>query len=520
MSLAFPQVNLQLHPGTELRLRLSLHNPMSEAMLLHPTLDDWVTDDDQIFSTINHLDPVYIYVFPGNEAKQTLSVQIPSTLKPGTCMKSWLRFPGVLEDAIPIQLQIVLPPKKNQSPVVEFPLVVTFPLSNSDKPFSNFDPTTAGMFGLMSGLLDLDKIPSRWLVAELLVILCQIGENYAQTQSGGKLLNSLHHTDFFKNGVLAFTSAQIPTWIANSISITKGLLNDQIGRKGLVYIWEQWLLSLAQTDLEAGDKKNESFAPPLLIDAFLTKLGLSAERWFGGIILGLALVSPQIAGNLNAIAQLPNQPSTNQQSTQVTYNLISGLPGLDTLPARWLVVELLLILAKKGDDYAKTEPGCQLLRQLSRTRCFKNGILAFASAQASRWLVISHSAASAYQANLGSPTEQGGLLYLGEQWLWSLIPAIKLSPLDPTPHTLHPTPSFPVSTISVSHSSIPAFVNELGMDTQRWFGAIILGLTLVSPRIAAMVEAIAAQAPTQLTHTPSSPVTLDDILQEDKPILR
>ncbi|MFP5273897.1 hypothetical protein [Coleofasciculus sp.] len=537
-TLALPQVTLKIHSGTDLVLQLLIRNQLHEAVLLRPTLDDWVLNDNNILPIVSRLEPTYVYLFPEYELTCQLTVSIPEYLPTGTSLTTWLRFPGWREDAIPIQVEILETTENSNSTPVIHPLMVTFPPPRDSREnyLGTAEPTTAGIFGLMSGLMDLDKIPARWLIAELLTRLCQHGKDYTQTPVGNELLNQLSRTQFFKNGVYAFASAQVPAWISSSLSMANTLLAAQIGQRHLLSLWEEWLWDLAETDIEiAGEAQahrsqfvgagltdnvtqetDNLTKPALLREQSLTSQSPipnpqslnSAEEWFAGLILGLAQVSPRMAKSFRAIATQESIPIIdNTIATQASYSLTTGLPGLDALPGRWLVVELLILLAQQGDTYSRTESGCQLLNQLSRTRFFKNGVLAFASAQAPRWLVISQSAAAAYHSSLGVQMGQGGLLHVGEKWLWTLVPnTLNVKGMD--------------NPVSVSDAATKAFVTELGMDAQRWFVGILFGLIQVSPKMARYVKAIANQAPPPLTPTPVSPVVFDDVLNEGGSLAR
>jgi len=511
--LALPQVRLKIHSGTDLVFQLLIRNQLHEAVLLRPTLDDWLLNDREILPMVSRLEPTYVYLLPEYESTCQLTIPIPNYLPSGITMKTWLRFPGWLEDAIPIQLELLdTTETRDRTPVIH-PLMVTFPPPRDSKEnyLGTAEPSAAGIFGLMSGLIDLDKIPARWLVAELLTRLCQHGINYAQTPQGNELVSQLSRTQFYRNGVYAFSSAQVPAWISSSLSMANTLLAAQIGQQHLLSIWEEWLFDLAQTDIEmenGGDRDCR--------DVPLERLGdrgdggvpsilntQNAEQWFAGLILGLAQVSPRLADCFQAIAtQDSTLPMIDQTiPAQASYSLTTGLPGLDGLPGRWLVVELLILLAEQGDTYSRTEVGSQLLNRLSRTRFFKNGVLAFASAQAPRWLVISQSAAAAYHSSLGVQMGQGGLLHVGEKWLWTLVPnTLNVKGMD--------------NPVSVSNAATKTFVSELGMDAQRWFVGILLGLIQVSPKMATWVQAIADQAPPPLAPTPTSPVMFNDVLNE------
>ncbi|MEQ9357692.1 hypothetical protein [Coleofasciculus chthonoplastes] len=540
-----PQVRLQIPSGTDLVFQLLIRNQLHEAVLLRPTLDDWQLNDSELLPMVSRLEPTYVYLFPEYELTCQLTVSLPEYLPSGTSLKTWLRFPGWLEDAIPIQLELLETIKASDRTPVIHPLMVTFPPPRDSKAnyLGTSEPSTAGIFGLMSGLIDLDKIPARWLVAELLTRLCQHGTNYAQTPQGNELLTQLSRTQFFKNGVYAFSLAQVPAWISSSISMANTLLAAQIGQQHLLSIWEEWLFDLAQTDIEmengggwgdggdredrgdgevhselnkggfcsnvtiTSDKKIPKPAPTNPVPYQRSEASIlntqNPEKWFAGLILGLAQVSPRMADCFRAIAtQDSTLPIVDQTiAAQASYSLTTGLPGLDALPGRWLVVELLILLAQQGDIYSRTEAGSQLLNRLSRTRFFKNGVLAFASAQAPRWLVISQSAAAAYHSSLGVQMGQGGLLHVGEQWLWTLVAnALNVKGID--------------NPVSVSNAATKTFVCELGMDAQRWFVGILFGLIQVSPKLARYVQAIADQAPPPLTPTPTSPVKFDDVLNE------
>ena len=476
-------------------------------MLLRPTLDDWVVEGELILSASQSLDPPYIYLFAGSDASQVMTIPISSNLSPGQKLKTWLRFPGIQEEAIPLDMEII-PVSPPHPQVVEFPLSVTFPLSGeTNASFSHsFEPTTAGILGLISGVIDLDKIPTRWLVAELLIVIAQKGKEYAQTLPGSRLLEQLKHTVFYQNGTLALTSAQLPSWLSESLAIAKAILGGDTqmpGKQRLLYIWERWLLSLVETDVEAEEIGHQIGVPPFMAEAVVAELGMDAAHWFGNILLGLAVLSPRIAQTLTAMAELapPVPAPADYKAEEAGYILVRALPGLNFLPVRWLVVELLIVLAQVGNEYARSEGGHQLRARLSRTRFYKNGVVALASAKVPRWLQVSQSTAAAFANSIGTATGMGGMLVFWEQWLWSLLPANSQLPLQ-APNNL----------------AREALSAELGMDGARWFEAIILGLATTSPRIAAILEAIATLAPTPTTRPTLPKTPVEDVIGESQAI--
>lgn len=489
---------MKVPPGAKLCLQLSVRNEMQHPLLLRPILEDWAVGDEAI-ATANRLFPPYLYLEPGGESHQTLTLELPIAGQPGQVLTSGLRFPGFHENAIPIQLEIVSPEGQTDRSL-EIPISLTFPLpGESDRTQLASDPTTAGIFGLIGGLLDLDKIPSPWLVAELLSLLAQIGDRYATTPAGQPLRDRLHTTQLYQNGAISFTQAQLPQWIAQKLSATRETLSDRIGEGHLLDIWERWLFNLAHTDVESG-----AIAQPIAVSALFTsdfspEIGSDGGRWFAAILLGLAAISPRIASE---IAQCPTRspqiPALGGAPTApAIYTLTTNIAGLEALPARWLAVELLLVLASLGERRSRSEAGQQLLAQLGRTRFFKNGVLAMASAQAPRWLSVSQSAAAAYHASVGGRPGQQGLLYFWEQWLWNLGNC----------------------QVGIPEFTGDATAETLGMDGDRWFGAILLGLAEISPRLQAFLEAIAA-LPTPPSVTPAPEFTVDHILGEPQSLQR
>jgi len=496
-----PQVELKIPSGTTLVLQLLLHNQSTESLLLHPEVEDWVVDGEQVISSISYLEPVYIVLAGGEEKSQKMRVQIPSDLKPGQILKNWLRFPGVQEAGIPVQVEIIKLDKDKEA-VIDLSL-------KADLPWTTQDSQLSPILGLMSGVMEFDQIPMRWLVAEILVKLCQNGEKYAKSQAGSELLRQLRSTPFFKKGVSALDGVQFSDWISKSLSSIKSVLKGKKGQGSLLYLWERWWFSLAEVDLEVGESGNTIEVPLFLAEEFVKELGNDSDRWFAGLILGLAQLSPAIAVNLKNIAtqKPPISDSLTERSLQASYNLATGLSGFDLLPVRWLVLEIVLILNQMGREYLKTEPGSKLLSRLSRTRFFKNGAIAFASAQVPRWLAISQSASNAYYESLGVPTSSRGVVYYWENWLWSLAAR------DLNPARIE-------NIIPSSNVSGTLLVDQWEMDPEQWFGAIALGLVQLSPRVATQVKNIADRSPDFVPAIPQHPVTLHDIVDESISLLR
>jgi hypothetical protein len=81
-------------------------------------------------------------------------------------------------------------------------------------------------------------------------------------------------------------------------------LGGQIGQGQLLYIWERWLLGLADADIESKETTAAQVrVPDSTLQMYASDLGTSADRWFGTLVLGLARLSLRIAAALEVIAE-------------------------------------------------------------------------------------------------------------------------------------------------------------------------------------------------------------------------
>jgi hypothetical protein len=303
-----PGARVEAQPGQVIALRLRARNRMMAAGLLRPAVDDWVANDGQIFSAGARAEPAYLYLLQGAEARQTLTLRVPAAAVPGSVLRALLRFPGLGDEGVPIEVLVIPPAGTSAQAPIECPLDVALPLGDTAGASidEGFGAAAQVSYSLVAGLAGLELIPARWLVAELLTAVCARGEERLATPEAQELLSRIGRTRFFKNGVIAFTSAQAPRWILSGLSASSGLhaaLGGQSGQGQLVYIWERWLLSLADGDIESGESTPAVRVPDSTLNAYAAQLGGAADRWFGNLIIGLADLSPRIATALEAIAE-------------------------------------------------------------------------------------------------------------------------------------------------------------------------------------------------------------------------
>ncbi|MDB9313688.1 hypothetical protein PN462_11305 [Spirulina sp. CS-785/01] len=505
MLLNSPKIQVKIPQNTPLIIRLFLSNQTDDILLLRPVLEDWLIESHTVVCSQITVEPAYVTLYPGQQGvTQKIILQLPP-VQAEQSLRSQLRFPGWQEAGIPVQVEILpVMGQRNQAQITD--LKLAFPLEAAQGVGGlSLNPHRLGIIGLTSALLELDQIPSRWLLAELLIRLCRQGEVYRQTEEGEVLWEGLQETAFFQSGAIASSTLQFPQWILDTLVKRQDFLSAEVNDAGgLVTLWEGWLWSLVDNDLEQTEQSNLPNIPRFQPEDGVKEWGSDVQRWWGNLLLGLSQISPLINATLHRLVE-EFAPVQSLPDSDISYHLNLILPSLDILPARWLVVELLAILGQQGEIYAQTENGSQLLNQLHRTRFFKNGVLAVATAHLPRWLHISQQATSAYQDSLGKSDHPGGLIYTAEQWFKSLLPDSLQADWEES--WAQPT-------------NLEGFVERMERESDRIFAAVILGLMQLSPQLNTRLTKIAQQAP-ESPPAPSKPTfPLEDILSENESLQR
>lgn len=306
-----PKITFNATLGKILVIRLSVKNHNLTPLLVRMTLDDWVSNDGNIYSTHNRIEPGYLYILPEGEAMTTLTLLVPENLNIKQTLKSNLRFPGADEEVIPIEVSIVgIVKDKKLPPILENNVNISFPIKKKSpeelKEEEQDDVASKAIFTLVSGLANLSALPSQWLFAEGIVMICMEGEKYSTTKKGEELLNKLSQTRFFKNLTLTFASARLSNWISSSIISASSLhsaMGGQFGQGRIIYIWLKWLFELVDMDIEDSSQKSlSSNIPQPILEESISKYGNKAEVWAGYLLLGLCSISPKINNIITTVA--------------------------------------------------------------------------------------------------------------------------------------------------------------------------------------------------------------------------
>lgn len=294
--------------GKIIIIRLFVKNKHLTPLLARLSVDDWVSSDGNIYPTHNRIEPGYLYILPEGEAAATISLVVPEDLEESQSLKSNLRFPGSNEQPLPIETEITTAKKGALGYPLEKSITISLPLEKiPDEETRNDEKTSAAIFHLVSGLANLSALPSQWLFAEGLVMICMEGERFSKEKEGKQLLNKLGQTRFFKNLTLAFASGRLPQWISSSILSSSSLhaaMGGQFGQGRIVFIWLKWLLSLIDSDIEDEGQQTREFKlrPPNLEEA-VSRYGSESQLWAGYLLLGLYKISPNLNGVIRRISE-------------------------------------------------------------------------------------------------------------------------------------------------------------------------------------------------------------------------
>lgn len=307
--------------GRVLIIRLFVKNRHLTPLLARLSVDDWVSGDGNIYPTHNRIEPGYLYILQEGEAAATISLVVPEDLEESQSLKSNLRFPGSNEQPLPIEIKITMAKKAASGYPQEKSINISLPFEKiPDEETQNDEKTSTAIFHLVSGLANLSALPSQWLFAEGLVMICMEGERFSKEKEGKQLLNRLSQTRFFKNLTLAFASGRLPQWVSGSILSSSSLhaaMGGQFGQGRIVYIWLKWLLSMVDSDIEDVDQKTIDFKlPPANLEEAVSRYGSETQLWAGYLLLGLSRISPQLDRMIKKITEkISEEKETKKKNT-------------------------------------------------------------------------------------------------------------------------------------------------------------------------------------------------------------
>jgi hypothetical protein len=289
--------------GGTLLLRLTVHSRLPVPAVIEAVVDDWVGEDGSIHPARRQATPAHSYLRPSERVHITVSCAIPVTTS--RTLRSILRFPGLDDTVLPLQVELT---EAGEEPgISEHLLTLTLPVPGcSTEQATATASTDTAVMKLLGGLTGLETIPARWLAAELLLGVCEMGEEYSHTAEGDAMLTRLRRTRFYKNGALALRGAYLVEWLQLNVTVSSGLhqaLGGAPGQGRMLDNWLRWLLGLVDTDIERFEEEVRVQLASRPVEQTLSSMGNEAERWFGALVLGLSRLSPRFKAVLEQIIE-------------------------------------------------------------------------------------------------------------------------------------------------------------------------------------------------------------------------
>jgi hypothetical protein len=290
-------IKITVKADTLVIIRMQLTSRVMAPVVIQPKFENWVLEDGTVLPQDFKVTPAYAFLQTGAESKITYTFKAPN-LPQGTKLFGAISIPSAETYLFPVHLEI-----NNEAMlgggVCDIGFSTVIPPEIKADTDTNSYLSSKETLKFIAGLASLEVIPSKWLVAELLVELCTSGFEFSKTPEGIELNEKLRKTRLFKNGALMFRAAQIPQWVNLANSITGGLQNltkrDQ-DQGGMLTGWEIWLYNLIHQDIESPNFKHNEVVMPntAKTNAVLEVMELDPEKWFQNFILGLYKTSPRI----------------------------------------------------------------------------------------------------------------------------------------------------------------------------------------------------------------------------------
>lgn len=300
-----------LPPGANVILHIGLTSALSAPLVVQPTVSKW-TGSEKPLEFVHRFDPVYTYLVPKAHRSLSLSFEVPKDVQPGDEIRARLKFASIKDCSIDIVVSVTSPIDDSSFQLFERNEEIQLPLeTGSSNEGAKEEPTftNESLMNLMKGIEGFELLPSRWLVAEIILSLCESGYEIAQEPEKQEMIRNLQRTIFFKNGTMIVAGSQMINWLSISTSISSSLrsLTGQSGKGSgrMMQHWEKWLLNMIQADIENMESKGvevEIDERPSF-DVILSKIGGAPDRLFLYFILGVMEISPRIKSVLNQVCQ-------------------------------------------------------------------------------------------------------------------------------------------------------------------------------------------------------------------------
>ena len=314
-------------------LRITLKSNFVAPAIIQPKMDHWIKADGTIIPVSYQVMPLYIYLSPHALTSLTMSVHLPESLKTNDEIYSSVSFSRILNCSASLKLKVE--DRSDTNNIFEQNISIEIPYSPKTPDPEGFENDGHNFIKseqaakILIGLAGLDMIPSKYLVAELILNLCDKGHQLADAPERQKFVNNLLRTKFFKNGVLLLAASHLINWVMVSLSISSGLqavTGNKAKHQGMLQTWEDWLINLAGLDIEEPEHQstNGIFNGEAGFESVISKLGVEPEKWFLYFVVGLMEVSPKLHSLLEQIcANAPEIKKTGSKKKRVVKRILN-----------------------------------------------------------------------------------------------------------------------------------------------------------------------------------------------------
>jgi len=308
-------------------LRINIKSNFAAPAVIRPKLEDWIDTKGNIYLSDCNVSPTHIYLRENTSVQVNITIIPPQEITPSNIYFSSIIFSDYENCSINIKLEILKQSKFNDQ-IYEKRIEVTLPPENKHERSTVLGSNQfyySQISDIVSMLNGLDVIPSKWLVSELILNMCESGFDISRKSKSQKLIKKLKQTKFFKNGTLLFSGAYIIDWVKNNLRYFSGLhsfIDSSSSKKALINIGENIILNLIDIDIERNKNiiTEQRIRNDKNFEELFALLGNEAEEWFLYYILGLMHSSQKMNAIIRQICEtVPNNKPLSRKTVTNKY---------------------------------------------------------------------------------------------------------------------------------------------------------------------------------------------------------
>ena len=326
------EIVLSVSTQSIILLRISIKSKFVAPAVIQPKVEDWIDEKGVLYPIHCKVQPQYLYLASGSTSSMNFSITVPAISTKKISFYTTILFSGFQNCSV--RVKIAIDRVSNSPEIIEKIIQLDLPLFKSNSNKSIYPNNSEQVSRILSSLSGIEIIPAKWLILELIFILCEKGIHVADQKKTKTVITKLCTTKFFKNGVLIVSGSQIVHWITTNAGIHKGIRNvigNQSNQTMILETWERWLLNLVENDIEDIAFENEvQLHNNKNFDEIISFIGNEPERWFLFFLLGLMEVSPRINDIIHQLCKknLKKKVKGTPTKPKTTSNVLNELGSI------------------------------------------------------------------------------------------------------------------------------------------------------------------------------------------------